>query len=197
MPKAYYFIYKPFNYLSQFSKDHPDHLTLADLDFNFPKDVYPIGRLDKDSEGLLLLSNDKQLNHQLLNPKHLHQRTYWAQVDGAITSEAIEQLTSGVTIRINKKPYHTKPAIVSLLTPPPTLPERNPPIRYRKNIPTSWVSLSLTEGKNRQVRRMCAAVGFPVLRLVRVQIEQLGLQELKPGEVRSIAGLELKQLLKI
>ena len=197
MNKQYYYIYKPYNYLSQFSREHPDHQTLADLDFKFPKDVYPVGRLDRDSEGLLLLSNDKRLNNQLLDPKHQHRRTYWVQVDGAITRQAIEQLASGVTIRINKKPYQTRPAVAKPLENAPELPERHPPIRFRKNIPTSWISIALTEGKNRQVRRMCAAVGFPVLRLVRIRMEDLFLQDLLPGEVRSIAKDRLWKMLKL
>ncbi len=167
--------------LSQFSPDG-DKPTLADLG-NFPKDVYPVGRLDADSEGLLILTNDTELNHRLLNPKFKHQRTYLAQVDGLITPEAIDKLCKGVTITVDGKPHHTLPAKAKVWKEQPCLPERVPPIRVRKNIPTSWIELTLHEGKNRQVRKMTAAVGFPTLRLVRIAIEDIKLGQMKPGEV--------------
>lgn len=151
--------------LSQFSREG-DHLTLADLDFVFPKDIYPVGRLDADSEGLLLLTNDNFLKTRLLDPKNKHLRTYYVQVDGDITHEACHELAQGVAININGKSYKTLPSIAKLIDTP-ELPERNPPVRFRKNIPTSWLSISLYEGKNRQVRKMTASVGFPTLRLVR------------------------------
>lgn len=154
--------------MSQFSKEG-DKLTLADVLTDIPKDVYPVGRLDYDSEGLLFLTNDKSLTHQLLDPQFAHERTYYVQVEGDITAEALEQLCKGVTININGKSHLTLPA-KAVLIDTPALPERNPPIRFRANIPTSWISLTLTEGKNRQVRRMTAAVGFPTLRLVRYSI---------------------------
>jgi 23S rRNA pseudouridine2457 synthase len=179
----YFAIYKPFGVLSQFTREHPDHNVLGDV-FDFPPDVYPVGRLDKDSEGLLILTNDKSLNNKLLNPKFRHRRTYWVQVEGIPTEEAIHQLCQGVDIKINKKIYHTLPAEVASISPP-LLPDRDPPIRYRKNIPDSWLALTLIEGKNRQVRRMCAKVGYPVLRLVRAQIGQLQLGNMQIGEVRS------------
>lgn len=163
----------------------------------FPKDVYPVGRLDADSEGLLILTNDKSLNHQLLNPDFKHWRTYWVQVDGAITEEARQQLEKGVAIKVNKKNYQTLAARASLMEAPENVPERDPPVRYRKEIPTSWLSLSLQEGKNRQVRRMTAAVGFPTLRLIRVQIETLSLQGMQPGEVRELPKETLYNLLKL
>jgi len=186
MSKYHYFIlYKPYGVLSQFTREHPDHRVLGDL-YDFPRDVYAVGRLDKDSEGLLLLTNDKTLNQRLLEPKQGHKRTYWAQVEGDIDENALQQLRQGVNIRIKKKDYHTRPAKARRLASAPHLPERDPPIRYRKNIPESWLELQLTEGKNRQVRRMCAAVGFPVLRLVRVAIGQLTLGDLKAGEVKAL-----------
>ncbi|GAA4470025.1 pseudouridine synthase [Nibrella saemangeumensis] len=190
-PYRYFLIYKPYLMLSQFSKEG-DKPTLADLDFPFEKDIYPVGRLDSDSEGLLLLTNDKQLNHRLLNPKFRHQRTYYVQVDGQITDEAIRQLSQGVTIAVDGKPYATLPAQV-LAIPEPVLPERNPPIRYRANIPTSWVAITLQEGKNRQVRKMTAAVGFPTLRLVRWAIEKLTAEGMQPGEVRELDWPAVKQ----
>ncbi len=191
---SYFIIYKPFGYLSQFTKEVPTHLTLADLN-DFPKDVYPVGRLDKDSEGLLIITNDKKLTHQLLDPKFKHQRTYLVQVEGIPTEKHLQALRDGVTIRVNKKDYLTLPAQVKLLKETPDLPERNPPIRFRANIPTTWLRLTLTEGKNRQVRRMCAKVGFPVLRLVRTQIEQLCLEKMTIGEIREIDQSGLKKLL--
>jgi len=170
--------------LSQFSREG-DHPTLADLDFEFPKDVYPVGRLDADSEGLLLLTNDNFFKTRLLDPKRRHFRTYYVQVEGEITDEACEQLASGVTISINGKKHQTLPAHARPIAEP-DLPERNPPIRFRKNIPTSWLSLSLHEGKNRQVRRMTAAVGFPTLRLVRWSIGDFELGTMLPGEVKDV-----------
>lgn len=174
--------------LSQFTKEG-EHQTLADLDYNFPKDIYPVGRLDADSEGLLLLTNDNRLKTQLLDPKRKHLRTYWVQVEGEITDEACAKLSSGVQISVNGKKYNTLPAKARKIDLP-TLPERNPPIRFRANIPTSWIEISLHEGKNRQVRKMTASVGFPTLRLVRHRIGQyLVADGLQPGDVKEIAGV--------
>ncbi|MFN4146952.1 MAG: pseudouridine synthase [Runella sp.] len=185
MKYRYFLIYKPFGMMSQFSREN-DKPTLADIDFDFPKDVYPVGRLDADSEGLLLLTNDTTLNHRLLNPKFRHWRTYWVQVEGQITQEGIEKLKMGIEISIDGKKHKTLPAHADILLDPPPLPERNPPIRYRKNIPTSWLALTLCEGKNRQVRRMTATVGFPTLRLVRAAIEKVEINGLQPGEVKEV-----------
>ncbi len=192
----YYIIYKPFGVLSQFTKEVPTHKTLGDY-FQLPKDVYPVGRLDKDSEGLLILTNDSSLNHALLHPNFKHERTYWVQVEGIPTEEAIQQLQKGVTIRINKKEHKTLPAKVQLLEQLPNLPERVPPIRERKNIPTSWLSISLVEGKNRQVRRMCAGVGFPVLRLVRASIVGLKIDNMQSGDIQELKKEDLKKLLNL
>jgi len=186
MVKHYFLIYKPYGMLSQFSRETPTQVTLADLAFDFPKDVYPVRRLDSDSEGLLLLTNDKTWNAKLLNPKNEHPRTYWAQVEGVPDEVALEQLRQGVRLQIDGKPFQTRPAAARLLRATPDLPERQPPVRFRKTVPDAWLELMLIEGKNRQVRRMCAAVGFPVLRLVRVQIGQLTLADMLPGEVREI-----------
>jgi 23S rRNA pseudouridine2457 synthase len=158
--------------------------------------VYPVGRLDADSEGLLLLTNDKQLNHRLLNPKFRHNRTYYVQVEGELTNEACQKLTQGVTISVDGKPYHTLPADARPLAEP-DLPARNPPIRYRASIPTSWLAISLHEGKNRQVRKMTAAVGFPTLRLVRWAIENLTAEGMAPRDVRELSGAEVMQGLRI
>ena len=178
----YFVIYKPYGYLSQFTREHETHKVLGDL-YNFPKDVYPVGRLDKDSEGLLLLTNDNKLNHCLLNPAFRHKRTYWVQVEGKITEDAIQQLSQGIDIKINKKAYHTLPAVAKILESP-SLPDRAPPIRFRKSVADSWLELTLLEGKNRQVRRMCAKVGFPVLRLVRVSIGKVLIDGMDIGEVK-------------
>jgi len=169
--------------LTQFSGEE---YTLASLG-DFPKDVYPVGRLDKDSEGLLLLTDDKALNHQLLNPRFGHQRTYYVQVEGIPTPEALAQLQQGVTIQVDGMSYRTKPALVKLVDPAPILPERNPPIRYRASIPDCWLALTLIEGKNRQVRKMTAAVGFPTLRLVRFSMEKITLDGMEVGEVRELS----------
>jgi 23S rRNA pseudouridine2457 synthase len=169
--------------LTQFSGEE---FTLAALG-DFPKEVYPVGRLDKDSEGLLLLTDDKALNHQLLNPRFGHQRTYYVQVEGIPTSEALAQLQQGVTIQVDGMSYRTKPALVKLVDPAPILPERNPPIRYRASIPDCWLALTLIEGKNRQVRKMTAAVGFPTLRLVRFSMEKITLDGMDAGEVRELS----------
>ena len=179
----YFITYKPFGVLTQFSGEGPTLATLGE----FPKEVYPVGRLDKDSEGLLLLTDDKSLNHQLLNPRFGHQRTYYVQVEGIPTPEALTQLQQGVTIQVDGKPYRTKPAVAKLLDPAPTLPERNPPIRYRASIPDRWLALTLIEGKNRQVRKMTAAVGFPTLRLVRFSMEKITLDGMAASEVRELS----------
>ncbi|MFZ5554797.1 MAG: pseudouridine synthase [Bacteroidota bacterium] len=182
---SYFIIYKPFNMLSQFTREG-SHATLADLEFTFPKDVYPVGRLDSDSEGLLLLTNDKKINALLLDPKQKHQRTYLVQAEGDITDKALLELQKGVEININGKTHKTLPAKAHKIPEPAEIPERNPPIRFRKSVPTSWIQLTLTEGKNRQVRRMTAKTGFPTLRLIRIQMEQLTLSPLKPGDVMEL-----------
>lgn len=150
-----------------------------------PKGVYPVGRLDLDSEGLLILTDDKKLNHQLLNPTFGHERTYWVEVDGVPSTGAIESLKEGVEIRINGKVHKTKPASVSLIQP--EVVERIPPVNYVKHPSRQWLEIRLTEGKNRQVRRMTAKVGHPTLRLIRVAIEGLQLTPLKPGEMVQIS----------
>lgn len=176
-----FIFYKPYQVLCQFSAEG-DKKTLAAYFSDIKKDVYPVGRLDYDSEGLLVLSNDKQLNHRLLDPSFAHEREYWVQVEGTPTEEALSQLRKGVGINVDGKMYRTKPATVAWLQDEPIVPERNPPIRFRKSIPTSWLSLSLTEGKNRQVRKMTAAVNLPTLRLIRRKIGNITIENLAPGD---------------
>jgi 23S rRNA pseudouridine2457 synthase len=189
----YYLIYKPYQVLSQFTSSD-GKLCLKDI-LNVPKDVYPVGRLDYDSEGLLLLTNDTSINHQLLHPKFAHARTYWVQVDGLITNDAIETLSKGVTISVDGKTYETKKAVLKILSDSLLVPERNPPIRVRKSIPTSWVSIQLTEGKNRQVRKMFASVGFPVVRLIRSQIGQFSIAQMQPADCLSLSFEEVQNAL--
>jgi 23S rRNA pseudouridine2457 synthase len=174
--------YKPFDVLSQFTQEHPSHRTLAE--FGLPPDVYPIGRLDRDSEGLLLLSDEAQWNDLLLNPRHGHRRTYHAQVEGIATEPALTKLRAGIDLG----DFQTRRCEASLLSSEPNHPPRDPPVRFRKTVPTSWIELTLTEGKNRQVRRMTAAVGFPTLRLIRVAIGSLTLESLglPPGKWREL-----------
>ena len=177
--------FKPYGVLCQFTPDQPGQHTLAD--FGFPPGVYPLGRLDLDSEGLLLLSDEAGLNHRLLDPSSAHPRTYLAEVENIPTPAALETLRRG---GIDLKGHKTRPCEANLLDAPPALPPRDPPVRFRQNIPTAWLALTLTEGKNRQVRRMTAAVGFPTLRLVRVAIGRLALEKLEPGRWRELTTTE-------
>jgi 23S rRNA pseudouridine2457 synthase len=167
---------KPFNVLCQFT-DKEGRRTLADF-ISVPR-VRPAGRLDYDSEGLLLLTDDGTLQTRIAEPKHKLPKIYWAQVEGVPDTEALEKLHRGVQLSDGR----TRPAEVRLI-PEPELWARDPPIRMRRNIPTTWIELTLTEGRNRQVRRMTAAVGFPTLRLVRVAVGPYRLADLPPGEWR-------------
>ncbi len=187
----YYIIYKPYQVLSQFSAVDGKQ-TLADF-FQVPKDVYPVGRLDFDSEGLLILTNNTALNSRLLHPKNKHKRTYWVQVEGEITTAAISMLSCGVEISIDGKSHRTQPAMALSIEAPEALPQRNPPIRFRKNVTTSWIALTLIEGKNRQVRKMTAKVGYPTLRLIRCSIEKLSIKNMQPGDM---IELNEQQILK-
>lgn len=171
---------KPFNVLCQFTGEAGE-ATLADY---IPlKGVYAAGRLDKDSEGLLVLTDDGALQHRLAHPKFKKPKVYWAQVEGEPTAAALEQLRSGVELRDGK----TLPAAARVIAPP-VVWERDPPIRFRKHIPTTWIELTLREGRNRQVRRMTAAVGFPTLRLIRVALGDWKVDDLVPGQWRVVDG---------
>lgn len=175
----YIAFHKPYGVTSQFTGENPAETLSA---FGLPKDVYAVGRLDKDSEGLLVLSDDGTFIDTLLSPKYDKEKTYWVQVENIPTEEALNKLRSGVQIQ----DYKTKPAIVTILTPQPEVTPRTPPIRERKSIPTCWIEITISEGKNRQVRRMTAAVGFPTLRLIRMKVGKLVLGDLKAGEWRFV-----------
>ncbi|MGD8568400.1 MAG: pseudouridine synthase [Gammaproteobacteria bacterium] len=178
---------KPFNVLCQFT-DQQDRATLADY---IPvKDVYACGRLDRDSEGLLLLTDHGKLQHRIADPKFKLDKTYWAQVEGTVSDHAISQLRQGV--ELNDGP--TKPARAHAIDEPRIWP-RTPPIRQRQSIPTSWLELTITEGRNRQVRRMTAAVGFPTLRLIRTAIGPWSLGNLEPGQYRVVDDHQLQETL--
>jgi 23S rRNA pseudouridine2457 synthase len=175
----YFIVYKPYQTLSQFTSAL-NKKTLADY-FSVPKNIYPVGRLDEDSEGLLILTNDKKLNHHLLNPENEHDREYWVQVEGEITNDAVMQMQQGLQLNIKNKTSQTKTSIVTIFNKDPEVCDRIPPIRYRANIATSWIKIILKEGKNRQIRKMTAKVGFPTLRLIRVRIVDIELKNMKPA----------------
>ncbi len=180
---------KPFGVLSQFTPGGSPHRTLAD--FGFPANVYPIGRLDADSEGLLLLSDETELNERLLHPRRGHARVYWAQVEGIPTAGPLASLERGVLIQGRR----TMPCRAWLVEPQPEVPPRDPPIRFRKSVQDRWIGLELVEGKNRQVRRMTAAIGHPTLRLVRVQIGEYLLGGLEPGRWKELGEADRKKVL--
>lgn len=181
--------HKPYGVLSQFTPDGSPNRTLAE--FGFPKNVYPIGRLDADSEGLLLLSDEAALNARLLEPRHAHGRIYWAQVERIPEDAALAQLQAGVIVAGRK----TLPCRARRLDPQPLVAPRDPPIRFRKNVADCWIELELVEGKNRQVRRMTAAVGHPTLRLMRVQIGKFRLEGLAAGQWRELTQPERHEIL--
>ncbi len=184
----YFILYKPYGVLCQFT-DSTGRKTLADIG-QFPRDVYPVGRLDFDSEGLVLLTNDGKLKNILLDPENKHSRTYLAQVEKVPDEEKLNRLRAGIDL----KGYRTLSADVRLLKRQPEIPSRNVPIRYRRNIPTAWLKLILHEGKNRQVRRMTAAIGHPTLRLIRMTIGPLSIGSLRPGEVQELLKNEIRNL---
>ncbi len=192
----YFCVNKPFGMLSQFSKIG-DERTLADLAFAFPKDVYPLGRLDTDSEGLLLITNDKAVNNKLLDPRNQHKRIYFVQVEREIDPESCIKISEGVEIKVDGVTYKTKPSEVERIAQPEWLPERNPPIRFRKTVPTSWIKLTLTEGKNRQVRKMTAAAGFPTLRLIRYAIGEIDIMDIAASTVKEVSQKDFYKKLSL
>jgi 23S rRNA pseudouridine2457 synthase len=181
--------HKPFGVVSQFTPDGSPNRTLAA--FGFPKNVYPIGRLDADSEGLLLLSDEAELNERLLHPKHAHRRTYWAQIERVPSAAALRQMENGVVIQGRE----TLPCRAWILDPQPQVPPRDPPIRFRKNVSDCWVALELVEGKNRQVRRMTAAIGHATLRLIRVAIGRFELGPLEASQWKVLSEAERQAVL--
>jgi 23S rRNA pseudouridine2457 synthase len=185
----YFILNKPYGVLSQFT-DKEGRKTLGDI-YRFPEDVYSVGRLDMDSEGLLLLTNDKSLTDFLLNPLYEHEKEYYVQIEGIPQESSLEKLRNGVLINGKK----TLPSKVRKIDEP-DFPKRIPPIRTRKNIPTSWLSISITEGRNRQVRKMTAQVGHPTLRLIRVRIKNLLIDHLLPGSIRKLDSREIDELKK-
>jgi 23S rRNA pseudouridine2457 synthase len=179
---------KPFGVLSQFTGDGSPNRALAE--FDFPKNVYPIGRLDADSEGLLLLSDVARWNEKLLHPRHAHEREYWAQVEKNPTPENLQKLEKGILIQGRE----TLPCRAWILEPQPEILPRVPPIRFRKSVPDCWIGLELVEGKNRQVRRMTAAIGHPTLRLMRVRIGNFWLGNLAAGKWKILSADECKSV---
>jgi 23S rRNA pseudouridine2457 synthase len=183
----YFALNKPYGVLSQFTGPEGKK-TLADI-YKFPENVYPVGRLDMDSEGLLLLTDDKSLTEYLLNPENRHEREYYAEVEGIPTEEELKKLESGLIIEGKQ----TLPAKAKQLNNF-KIAMRDTPIRYRKNVPDSWISLTLIEGRNRQVRKMTAGIWHPTLRLIRVRIKNIVLGDMKPGQVRELSNSEVKEL---
>jgi len=189
----YLLFYKPYRVLCQFTDTTAATPRSTLRDYIPVPDVYAVGRLDYDSEGLLLLTNDGRLQHRLSHPRFAHPRTYWVQVEGRPDAAALAHLSQGVTIQT----YRTRPATVRLLPDDLAVPPRDPPIRCRQQIPTTWLEMTLTEGRNRQVRRMTAAVGFPTLRLIRMAIADLSLAELQPGQWRDLTPPEQQGLTQL
>ena len=185
----YFILNKPYGVLSQFT-DKEGRKTLGDI-YKFPGDVYSVGRLDMDSEGLLLLTNDKRLTNFLLNPVYEHEKEYYVQVEGIPKESSLEKLRGGVLVN-GKKTLSSKVRKID----EPNFPQRIPPIRARKNILTCWLSISITEGRNRQVRKMTAVIGHPTLRLIRVRIKNLLIDGLLPGSIRKLDSREIDELKK-
>lgn len=181
---------KPYGVLSQFTGDGSPNRALAA--FKFPERIYPIGRLDADSEGLLLLSDEAAWNERLLHPSYAHEREYHVQVEGIPKADGLKRLARGISLKGRK----TLPCRAWLLKPQPAIPPRVPPVRFRKSVPDCWIGLELIEGRNRQVRRMTAAIGHPTLRLMRVRIGGLELSELSPGKWRILSARECALLVR-
>jgi 23S rRNA pseudouridine2457 synthase len=181
----YILFHKPYGVLSQFT---PEDGARSLAEFNLPKGVYAAGRLDKDSEGLLLLTDDGAMIERLLNPKHDKKKTYWVLVERVPREDELDRMRKGLKI----EDYLTLPSEVKVLDPQPEIPPRDPPIRYRKNVQDIWLEIKISEGKNRQIRKMTAAINHPTLRLIRVAIGDLELGDLKPGQWREITNLSLK-----
>ncbi|GHA79114.1 pseudouridine synthase [Pontibacter akesuensis] len=188
MPHRHFILNKPYGYVSQFVTNHKRKKLLRDI-YDFPEGTMAIGRLDEDSEGLLLLTTDGKMSEQVRSKQV--EKEYYAQVDGLITEEALERLQQPVEIGLSGEKYETRPCKADILTPAPSFPERSRKIRDERHGPTSWVSITVTEGKNRQVRKMTAAVGFPTLRLIRVRIGHTHLGDLAVGGVKEVDAFDL------
>ncbi|MEM9896822.1 MAG: pseudouridine synthase [Bacteroidota bacterium] len=182
--KRYFLLHKPYKVLSQFT-DENGNPGLKQI-VKVPNDVYPVGRLDLDSEGLLLLTNDRQLNSKLLDPKRGHKRRYWVEVEGKPSLESIAKLERGLEIKVKSKRYKTLPARCKMLKDPISIEERCPPVNHKKHPVRSWLEIEIVEGKNRQVRKMTAKIGHPTLRLIRISIQELRLNPLKSGEIMEV-----------
>ena len=180
----YILFHKPYNVLSQFT---PEDGARALSEFNLPGDVYAAGRLDKDSEGLLFLTNDGIMIEKLLNPKNEKPKTYWVSVERVPTEEELERMRAGLKI----EDYLTSPCQVRILDPQPEVPPRDPPVRYRKTVQDVWIEMTITEGKNRQIRKMTAAIGHPTLRLIRKKMGNLELGDLAEGAWKEISKAEI------
>jgi 23S rRNA pseudouridine2457 synthase len=191
---SYFIIYKPYKMLSQFVRVRKKRC-LTDLDFTFPEGINALGRLDDNSEGLLILTNDKQLTPLLLNPENQHDRVYWVQVHGNVTEEELKTLEGGVKIRLNPLDYFTKPCKARIIEAPQNLAPRGHPVS--PDLTTTWIELILTEGKFHQVRKMTSAINHQTMRLLRVAIEDVLLTDMKPGEVRELTEKEIFSKLKI
>jgi len=192
--QLYYLIYKPYKILSQFT-DEEGNKGLGSI-YKLPKDIYPVGRLDLDSEGLLILTNDQKLNAQLLHPAKKHKRIYWSEIDGKISNESIQKLSNGVHINLTGNPYLTKKCNVKSIDGS-AVPERSTPVNYKKHPVRSWIEIKLIEGKNRQVRKMTAKVGHPTLRLIRVAIDDLSIGNMKSGDITQISKNTIYKKLKL
>lgn len=190
----YFIVYKPYGMMSQFSVEN-ERPVLANLAHRFPKDVYPVEPINADSEGILILSNDRALKQQMLDASKKNSKTYILLVEGEITDDAIKQLSQGVSISVDGEKTKTPKAKVRKIEMPEWIQERNPPVRIRKSIQDTWLEISIIEGKNSQIRRMTAAVGFPTLRLIRSGINRLLLTGMKQGEVKEVKREDLEKAL--
>lgn len=195
MNHQYFVVYKPYGVLSQFTAEE-GKLGLGSL-YKFPKTVYPVGRLDEDSEGLIILTNDKRLTTLVLSPKNEKAKTYWCLVEGKPDATALAKLEKGLVVTVKGELHRTKASKAKLLDPIPEIPERNPPVNYTKSSDHTWLELKITEGKNRQVRKMTAAVGHPTLRLIRVAIEDLKLVSFEPGAMQQLFPNKIYKLLNM
>lgn len=192
MEHKHFILHKPYGYLSQFIYELKRNKKLLGELYDFPQNTMAIGRLDEDSEGLLLLTTDGMMSEIVRSKKVT--KEYYVQVDGLINQEAIDEIQNGVLIGFNGKKYKTKPCTAFILNVVPDFPERGKKIRDERHGPTSWMSVTISEGKFRQVRKMTAAVGFPTLRLVRVRVGNIFLGDLKSGEAREVANFKLEEI---